>query len=538
MFLFISVNEYTTEPSSRLACVKTEDGGLSFDFVTWITPLTPEFRSVMPQTIRLSNGDYLLTCRKIFNTEFHVGLVDAYVSKDNCETWAYLSRIKEIRTHSNPPALVQLDDGRLVCLYGDRDTKRIAGKYSADNGATWSSEFIVRDGFRSVDEWADLGYPRLVQRPDGKLVAMYYWATAEHPQQFIGASIWDPNVAPAPRHQVLFHSGMNGVPNYRIPALAATNNDVVIAVADARYDRGQDLPNNIDLVMRRSFDSGNTWTDSEVISDFGEQGAGDAALLVDRDTGRVWCFLTYAPDGVGVKTSRPGIDGDTFQLYLMFSDDDGASWSKPKNINREVKDPAWDAVWSSPGNGYQDDAGRLYFPLSRRSGDTFYSHFIYSDDHGESWRMGGPAGERSEEWMLVEKRDGTLLANMRNHYEKNRRATAFSQDRGVSWKGYQHHPDLISPVCQSAMRWYDPVEKAYLLFSNPAATERRRLTVRVSEDEGSTWPHSKVLFDGPAAYSSMTLLPDGSIGILYERGEDNPYQTVVFTKMSLEWLME
>jgi hypothetical protein len=194
--VFISVYEDFTgiprERTSRLACIKTDDGGQSFEFVTWITPLAPEVRAIMPQTIRLANGAYVLTCRKIFNTEFHVGLVDAYVSKDNGATWQYLSRIKEMQTHSNPPALVQLDDGRLCCIYGDRDTKRMAGKYSADNGKSWGKEFIIRDDFQSVDDWADLGYPRLVQRPDGKLVAMYYWATADHPQQFIAGSIWDP----------------------------------------------------------------------------------------------------------------------------------------------------------------------------------------------------------------------------------------------------------------------------------------------------------------------------------------------------------
>ena len=191
-FLFITVNLDVVEETSRIACVKTEDGGLTFEFVTWITPAAPELRSIMPQTIRISNGDYILTCRKIFNTEFHVGLVDAYISTDDCKTWKYISRIKDIRTHSNPPSIVELEDGRLCCIYGDRDNKTIAGKYSSDNGKTWGPEFIVRDDFQSVDDWADLGYPRLAKRSDGKLVAMYYWAIADHPQQYIAASIWDP----------------------------------------------------------------------------------------------------------------------------------------------------------------------------------------------------------------------------------------------------------------------------------------------------------------------------------------------------------
>ncbi|MCC6694374.1 MAG: exo-alpha-sialidase [Candidatus Hydrogenedentes bacterium] len=536
-FLFISVNLSVTERTSRLACIKTDDGGLNFEFVSWITPAAQEFRSIMPQTVRLSNGDYLLACRKIFNTSFHVGLIDSYVSTDECKTWTYRSRIKEMKTHSNPPALVELADGRVCCIYGDRDAKTIAGRYSSDQGLTWGEEFVVRRDYQSVDEWADLGYPRLVQRTDGRLVAMYYWATAERPQQHIAASIWDPAPPPAPKHQTLFSAGMNGIPIYRIPALAVTKRGVVVAVCDARANEGQDLPNDIDLVMRRSMDSGETWTSSQVIADFGTLGCGDSSLLLDRETGRLWCFFTHAPDGVGVGTSQPGIDGQTFQLHLMYSDDDGERWSAPRNINADVKNPAWDAVWSSPGNGYQDDDGRLYFPVSRKSGEVLYSHFIFSDDHGGSWKMGGPAGERSEEWMLVQGRNGQLIGNMRNHYGKHLRAVATSLDRGATWADYQHHPELADSVCQACLTWYDPDTKEYMIFSNPADTERRRMTIKVSPNEGKSWPYRMVLHEGPAAYSSMAVLPDGQVGILYERGEKTPYESVVFAKFSLDWAL-
>ncbi len=337
--------------------------------------------------------------------------------------------------------------------------------------------------------------------------------------------------------RVLFHNGMNGVPNYRIPALAVTNNDVVIAVCDARADRGQDLPNNIDLVMRRSTDSGDSWEPSRVIADFGLEGGGDAALLVDRETGRLWCFFTYAPDGVGVRTSQPGIDGQTFQLHLMHSDDDGETWSTPRNINGDVKNPEWDAVWSSPGNGYQDDEGRLYFPLSRKSDDQLYSHFIFSDDHGKTWRMGGPAGANTNEWILLQRRDGDLIANLRSDAGKNLRAVASSSDRGDTWTELDHHPGLIEPVCQASMIWYEAA-KSHLLFSNPADVTRRRMTIKLSQDEGRTWPVETVIYGGPAAYSSMAVLPDGHIGILYERGVKSPYETVTFTKVSLSSLKE
>ncbi|HRI88020.1 MAG TPA: sialidase family protein [Candidatus Hydrogenedentes bacterium] len=534
-FVFISTRQDTM---GRIACIQTTDGGLTFDFVSWVTPDTTEYRAIMPQTVRLSNGDYVMAFRKIFADQTELeSTVDAYVSKDQCKTWSFLSTVKEIKSNSNPPALVELDDGRLCCIYGDRDARIVAGKYSSDRGATWGPEFTIRDGYLAKDDWADMGYPRLLKRGDGKLAALYYWATDENPQHFIACSIWDPGASASPQQQDLFFQGMNGVPVYRIPALAVTPRGAVLAVCDARADTGQDLPNDIDIVMRRSTDNGATWSEPKVIADFGKQGCGDAALLVDRSNGRVWCFFVYAPDGVGVSTSKPGVTGDTLQLYLMHSDDDGLTWSKPRNITAEVKDPAWEAVWSSPGTGYQDAEGRLYFPHSRKSGDTLYSHLIYSDDHGETWRAGGTAAENTDEWMLVQRADGSLLGNFRSNAGLNRRATATSSDRGATWRDFQHVSDLVEPVCQASLIWYDNNARQYLLFANPADTERRRLTIRASRDEGKTWPIAKVLHDGPAAYSSMAVLADGQIGILYERGDDTPYRKVTFAKFPLDWLL-
>ena len=104
-----------------------------------------------------------------------------------------------------------------------------------------------------------------------------------------------------PRSVDLFVRGSDGIALHRIPALTVTPKGTLIAVADARVDEGDDLPNNIDLVMRRSFDLGRTWTPSEVIVDFpGTEGAGDASLLTDRETGRVFLFYTYGPEGIGI----------------------------------------------------------------------------------------------------------------------------------------------------------------------------------------------------------------------------------------------
>ena len=181
-----------------MACIKTEDGGKSFEFVSWITPLSDTENAIMSQTIQLSKGNLLHTYRKIVRNspaavERKPNTIDAYLSKDNGMTWNFLSTVVEIGGGaSNPPALIKMKDGRLCCIYGDRHRVKMLGRYSKDDGQTWGKEFVIRDNFSGSDMDTDFGYPRLTQREDGKLVAMYYWASEDIPQQYIAASIWMP----------------------------------------------------------------------------------------------------------------------------------------------------------------------------------------------------------------------------------------------------------------------------------------------------------------------------------------------------------
>jgi sialidase-1 len=169
------------------------------------------------------------------------------------------------------------------------------------------------------------------------------------------------------------------------------------------------------------------------------------------------------------------------------------------------------------------------------------SHVIFSDDHGASWRLGGSEEEKTNESTIVELADGRLLHNMRSYHGKNRRAVATSQDGGVTWSPVQLEETLIEPVCQGSLAraaWPTGDRQGAILFCNPASFTRDNLTVRVSRDEGKSWLSSKVVHSGPAAYSCLTILPDQTVGCLYECGVKRPYEEIAFACFSLEWLEE
>jgi sialidase-1 len=140
------------------------------------------------------------------------------------------------------------------------------------------------------------------------------------------------------------------------------------------------------------------------------------------------------------------------------------------------------------------------------------------------------------------------MMNMRNYWERDggepakgrKRAIATSGDGGETWSELSFDDTLIEPVCQASFTRYSwPGENAKnrLLFSNPASTEARvKMTVRLSYDEGKTWPIAKLLHEGPAAYSCLAALPDRQIGCLYERGAEHSYETISFARFTLRWL--
>lgn len=347
----------------------------------------------------------------------------------------------------------------------------------------------------------------------------------------------------------VFVAGQDGVHEYRIPGIVTTNQGTLIAFCDARMRQEGDPPNDIDLVMKRSADGGRTWSPLRTLVDNGTGAAADSCGFVDRQTGTIWIFSVYAPDGIGSYNAADGLSGATFQFKAITSDDDGLTWSQPKDFTPMLKRPEWAAGSTGVGSGIQLKSGRLVLPRyyadyrrPRTAREVTDSFVCYSDDHGRTWRMGGlvPSGGDTNECQVAELSDGTLLINMRGRVGHVRR-TAVSKDGGETWSPPVEVPELVEPRCQGSVFSFPDAGgggKARLLFSNPASTKRENMAVRLSLDDGRTWSVPRTLHAGPAAYSCLTVIDGNTAACLYERGDKSPYERITFARFNTRWLEE
>jgi sialidase-1 len=351
----------------------------------------------------------------------------------------------------------------------------------------------------------------------------------------------------------VFVAGQDGIFEYRIPGLVTSNKGTLIAFCDARVKKRGDPPNNIDLVMKRSTDGGKTWSPLKTLVDVGEGAAADSCGLVDRQSGTIWIFSVYCPEGVGSSNAAVGLSGATFNYKGIKSDDDGETWSEPIDITPMVKKPEWSAGSTGVGKGIQMRSGRLilprYYADYHRPGHTggdeaaYAASFVnYSDDHGQTWKIGDevPTGGKTNECQVAELSDGSLVINMRGTIG-NHRKIARSRDGGLTWSDVVEDATLIEPRCQGSTESFTDTishDKNRLLFANPASLERKNMTVRLSYDDGHTWPIARQLHAGPSAYSCLTVLPDMTAGCLYERGDQNPYERITFARFNVQWLTD
>jgi sialidase-1 len=360
-------------------------------------------------------------------------------------------------------------------------------------------------------------------------------AQAPAPSTALGAS---------PEYTDVYVAGESGYHTYRIPSVIATPKGTLLAFAEARRAGAADA-GDIDLVLKRSRDGGASWSPVQIVGDNGPGTFGNPCPVVDAKTGVVWLLTTQNRGTDREKDIIAGTSAGTRTVWAMKSEDDGATWSTPTEITSSVKDASWTWYATGPGVGIQSRSGRLVIPANHaeRGSGVHRSHVFFSDDGGRSWTLGASAEAGTNESQVVELADGRLLLNMRNHPPKAEsfRMVATSDDGGRTLSRASPDRALIEPPAQasllrlSTLQSYD---RNRLLFANPASTRRERMTVRLSYDEGATWPVLRILHEGPAAYSSLVVLPDRSIGLLFERGERSPYEKITLARFTLDWLTD
>lgn len=338
--------------------------------------------------------------------------------------------------------------------------------------------------------------------------------------------------------RLLFDSGKEGYARYRIPCLIVTQKGTTLAICEGRKDGGG-LAGNIDIVVKRSTDSGRIWQPLEKIADDDGHTLGNPCAVVDQPSGTIWLALTRSHGQDTEPEIVAGLSRETTRVLLTTSSDDGRTWAPLRDITSACKKDDWTWYGTGPGIGIQLTSGRLLIPCYHAEHDSkiYRSHAIYSDDHGKTWRRGEAVGRFCGECQAVQRRDGSLLLSSRTNKGPLLRTQSTSIDEGKTWAKAIYNEALFDPHCQASLY---PVPTAdgdapLWLYTHPAGPTRHNLTVRLSRDEGRTWPVARLLRAGDSQYSCMALLPDGAIGCLYDCWVDGNYR-LFFVRFTIDWL--
>jgi sialidase-1 len=369
----------------------------------------------------------------------------------------------------------------------------------------------------------------------------------------------------------LFKAGEGGYKLHHIPGVLVTAKGSILAWCEARK-KGGDW-DQIDILLRRSTDDGRTWSEAKAI-----------AAVPGEKTKNPFALVLKSVDPKDVTYNNPVLiadkDGTVHMLFCLEymrcfyqrSTDDGLTWSSPTEITGVFegfrKDYDWKVLATGPDHGIQLANGRLIVPVWLSTGTGGNAHrpsvtaTVYSDDQGRTWHASQIAVPCTEEWInpnettAVQLADGSVMLNVRNESKAHRRLVTTSPDGATGWSTPRFDDALLEPICMGSIVRLSLAAtggKNRLLFSNPHNLERadgkeapgknrdrKNLSVKVSYDEGRTWPVNKAVEPGWSAYSDIGVSQAGTILCFYGRGEKSSFagDRLTLARFNLEWLTD
>ena len=332
--------------------------------------------------------------------------------------------------------------------------------------------------------------------------------------------------------KILFAAGDSGYACFRIPAIVSQDGKRLIAFCEGRRAGCSDF-GDVDIVMRRSEDAGETGSPLERVVDWGELQAGNAAPVWDEfdpmyPNGKLLLFFNTGTASEWDVRSGKG----RRQALFVSSVDGGRSWTTPQNITHFIHFDSWSVdperdertLAFTPGHAIQlkkgPFAGRLYVAANHSIGEPqeafedYRSFGIFSDDHGRTWsRSADVPVPASNEAMAVETPNGSLELNIRMQDGRIRsRLIAASSDGGATWDTTYYEGALVSPVCQASIL---NTGAAGMVFSGPN-DEEERINLALWRNKGDGWEAPELVHAGFAAYSDLVQLETGAIGVLFD----------------------
>lgn len=380
-----------------------------------------------------------------------------------------------------------------------------------------------------------------------------------------------PGRAAEPEKVDLFEAGRGGYALYRIPGVVVTAKGTLLAYCEARKSAGDWA--DIDILLRRSTDGGKTWEPARRVAHIGP-------AVPQNPVGPKKRAATDRTVNNPVAVTDP-VGGSVHFLYCVEyrrcfyqrSDDDGRTYSPPADITAAFEEfrPKydWKVIAAGPGHGIRLATGRLVVAVWLSLGTGRGGHHpsvaatVFSDDGGKTWHAGEIAVPNTSEFVdpnetaVAELADGRVMLNVRNESARHRRLVTTSKDGATGWTPPAFADDLFESVCMGSLARTTAGGRSRLLYAAPhnplpAAADReppkgwrdrKNLSVRLSDDDGKTWPLGKTLEAGPSAYSDLAVGPDGTIYCLYERGQPEgpaakatPYGRLTLARFPLDWL--